>query len=138
MKQLLKSNEIAKSVVIMNELWVINELREEVANSIYMKSLVAEYLEDPNCKPSDWIDGKNLTNFEKATFIYACNKHNDDYRYCDNCGDWNFTEGYVFRGGEAHACCDECRDAVCKNVYNTTWEEEYDEDGDSYYTEWED
>jgi hypothetical protein len=138
MKQLLKSNEIVKSLVIMNELWAINELREEVANSIYMKSLVAEYLEDPNCKPSDWIDGKNLTDFEKATFIYACNKHNDDYRYCDNCGDCNFTEGYVFRGGEAHACCDECRDAVCKNVYNTTWEEEYDEDGDSYYTEWED
>jgi hypothetical protein len=138
MKQLLKSNEIAKSVVIMNELWVINELREEVANSIYMKSLVAEYLEDPNCKPSDWIDGKNLTNFEKAAFIYECNKQNDGYRYCDNCGDWNFTEGYVFRGGEAHACCDECRDAVCKNVYNTTWEEEYDDDGDSYYTEWED
>ena len=138
MKQLLKSNEIAKSVVIMNELWVINELRKEVANSIYMKRLLNEYFEDPNCRPSDWIDGKNLTDFEKATFIYECNKQNDNYRYCDNCGEWNFTEGYVFRGGEAHACCDECRDAVCKNVYNTTWEEEYDDDGDSYYTEWED
>ena len=138
MKQLLKSNEIAKSVVIMNELWVINELRKEVANSIYMKRLLNEYFEDPNCRPSDWIDDKNLTDFEKATFIYECNKQNDDYRYCDNCGEWNFTDGYVFRGGESHACCDECRDAVCKNVYNTTWEEEYDEDGDSYYTEWED
>ena len=59
----------------------------------------------------------------------------DDFRECSNCGSRNFSEEYVFRGGENYACCEVCRDSICEKVYNTTWEEEYTEDGDSYYTE---
>ena len=47
-------------------------------------------------------------------------------------------DGYVFRGGEQYACDEICRDTICKDVYQTTWEYEYDDEGDSYWTEFED
>jgi hypothetical protein len=72
--QLLKSTDIAKTTIIMNEPWIIAELKYHVANAIYMKRLIAEYFEDPNCRPSDWIAGEKLTDFEKAVFIYECNR----------------------------------------------------------------
>jgi len=62
----------------------------------------------------------------------------ENSRRCDHCNNTLQIEGYVFRGGEAYACSDKCRDHVCADKYNTTWDEEYDDDGDSYYTEWED
>ena len=41
-----------------------------------MQRLISEYITDQNCRPYDWIIGEKLTDFEKATFIYACNKLN--------------------------------------------------------------
>ena len=70
--QLSKTYQTSNTITIMNQLWVINELREAVANSIYIKRLIAEYFEDANCRAFDWIVGEKLSGFEKATFIYAC------------------------------------------------------------------
>jgi hypothetical protein len=61
---------------------------------------------------------------------------NFEFKECTNCGYPITTEGYVFRQGEHYACSELCRDLVCIEIYDTTWEEEYDEDGDSYYTCW--
>jgi hypothetical protein len=72
-KQLLKTTDIEKKINIIDCTLVINELRQEIANAIYMKRLVEEYFNEPNSNPSDWIAGEKLTDFEKDTFIYACN-----------------------------------------------------------------
>lgn len=67
--------------------------------------------------------------------LISLSKSDDDKKECDNCGRQIEKSGYVFRGGENYACCDVCRDSICEKEYNTTWDEEYTEDGDSYYTE---
>jgi hypothetical protein len=45
-------------------------------------------------------------------------------------------DGYVFRSGEEYACSDDCRDAICRDKYKTTWVEEHNEE--SYFTEFND
>ena len=70
--QLSKTYQTPNTTIIMNQLWVINDLTEAVANSSYMKHLITQYFENPNCRAFDWIVGEKLSDFEKATFIYAC------------------------------------------------------------------
>lgn len=53
-------------------------------------------------------------------------------RTCTKCGS-SMDDGYVFRSGEEYACSDDCRDAICRDRYKTTWVEEHDEE--SYFTE---
>jgi hypothetical protein len=53
-------------------------------------------------------------------------------RTCTKCGS-SMEDGYVFRSGEEYACSDDCRDAICRDNYKTTWVEECDDD--SYFTE---
>lgn len=53
-------------------------------------------------------------------------------RTCTKCGS-SMEDGYVFRSGEEYACSDDCRDAICRDKYKTTWVEECDEE--SYFTE---
>ena len=53
-------------------------------------------------------------------------------RTCTKCGS-SMEDGYVFRSGEEYACSDDCRDAICRDKYKTTWVEECDDD--SYFTE---
>ena len=53
-------------------------------------------------------------------------------RTCTKCGS-SMEDGYVFRGGEEYACSDDCRDAICRDNYKTTWVEECDDE--SYFTE---
>lgn len=53
-------------------------------------------------------------------------------RTCSKCGS-SMEDGYVFRSGEEYACSDDCRDAICRDKYKTTWVEECDDD--SYFTE---
>jgi hypothetical protein len=45
-------------------------------------------------------------------------------------------DGYVFRDGENYACSDDCRDAICRDDYQTTWIEEHGDE--SYFTEFND
>ena len=53
---------------------------------------------------------------------------------CDECGT-PMNEGYVVFGGEQYYCKDEC---LHKHYTKEEWENEmYDDDGDSYWTEWE-
>ena len=66
-------NTIANTTMIMNHEWSIVELKE-AAKSSWMQRLISEYFENQNCRAYDWIMGEKLTDFEKATFIYACNK----------------------------------------------------------------
>jgi hypothetical protein len=53
-------------------------------------------------------------------------------RSCTKCGS-SMEDGYVFRSGEEYACSDDCRDAICRDKYKTTWVEEHNEE--SYFTE---
>jgi folate-binding Fe-S cluster repair protein YgfZ len=68
-------NTITNTVMIMNSQWSIIELKE-ASKSTWMQRLISEYMVDQNCRPYDWIIGEKLTDFEKATFIYSCNKLN--------------------------------------------------------------
>lgn len=68
-------NTTTNTAMIMNSQWLIIEL-EEASKSTWMQRLISEYITDQNCRPYDWIIGEKLTDFEKATFIYACNKLN--------------------------------------------------------------
>lgn len=55
-------------------------------------------------------------------------------RKCDCCGQ-GMNEGYVIEGGESYFCSKQCLNSV---ISDEQWEEMYDDDGDSYYTAWED
>ena len=56
-------------------------------------------------------------------------------RSCTKCNA-SMNDGYVFRDGENYACSDDCRDAICKDDYDTTWVEEHGDE--SYFTEFND
>ena len=43
-------------------------------------------------------------------------------------------KGYIINGGQAYYCSDEC---LNKHYTREQWNDMYDEEGDSYYTEWE-
>ena len=58
-----------------------------------------------------------------------------EVRFCDECGKL-MVEGYCIEGGSEYYCSDEC-------LYENYSKEEYeqlseDEEGDTYYTTWED
>lgn len=56
-----------------------------------------------------------------------------EFRICDVCGD-AFDAGYYDGDGTGkYYCCDDC---LHTDYTDEEWEEQYDEDGDSYYTEW--
>ena len=55
-------------------------------------------------------------------------------RRCDHCGK-PMREGYVLWGGLEYYCTDEC---LHKHYTAEEWNEMYSDDGDSYWTEWDD
>jgi hypothetical protein len=55
-------------------------------------------------------------------------------RKCTQCGGL-MNEGYCINGGEQYFCSDEC---LHKNYTPEEWQEMYSDEGDSYWTEWED
>ena len=57
----------------------------------------------------------------------------EDTRKCSHCGK-EMKEGYVIAGGLEYYCSDEC---LHKHYTKEEWEEMYDDDGDNYWTEWE-
>ena len=65
-------------------------------------------------------------------------------RICHNCGD-GMMDGYCFASGDQYACSDECLTSLPaygdnKGRYGNwtmeMWEDNYDDDGDSYWTDW--
>ena len=52
---------------------------------------------------------------------------------CDECGS-GMNEGYCVFGGHYYYCSDEC---LHKHYTEEEWLDLYDDDGDSYWTEWE-
>lgn len=55
-------------------------------------------------------------------------------RQCDQCKQ-GMNDGFVIENGEAYYCSETC---LHKNISVSHWHELYDhEEGDSYYTEWE-
>lgn len=59
----------------------------------------------------------------------------EEIRRCSKCNA-PMIDGYCFDDGLMYACNDEHRDQICKEHYNTTWENLYDDEGPSYQTEW--
>lgn len=57
----------------------------------------------------------------------------EDIRKCSHCGK-EMKEGYVIAGGLEYYCSDEC---LHKHYTKEEWQEMYDDDGDNYWTEWE-
>ena len=55
-------------------------------------------------------------------------------RKCDECGK-GFIEGYCIDGGSEYFCNEEC---LHYNYSETQWHLMYSDDGDSYWTEWDD
>jgi folate-binding Fe-S cluster repair protein YgfZ len=66
-------NTNQSTITIINSEWSIIELKD-AAKANWMQRLISEFIADKNCRPYDWIMSEKLTDFEKATFIYACNK----------------------------------------------------------------
>jgi hypothetical protein len=56
-------------------------------------------------------------------------------RVCDECAK-GMNEGFVIDGGEQHYCSGECLHQTY--ITKEEWDEMYTEDGDNYWTEWED
>jgi len=54
-------------------------------------------------------------------------------RKCDECGEV-FNEGFCIEGGETYYCSKEC---ILNNMSKKEWKEMYD-NGNSYWTSWED
>lgn len=54
-------------------------------------------------------------------------------RKCSICGK-PMTEGYCYEGGLMYFCSDEC---LHQQFTDAEWEELYSDDGDSYWTSWE-
>lgn len=60
------------------------------------------------------------------------NKH----RVCTKCNTHLENEGYVVNGGEEYYCSDDCLHSV---YTKEQWlNDMYSDDGDNYYTEWDD
>lgn len=55
------------------------------------------------------------------------------FRRCSECGE-KMREGYVIENGLEYYCSDEC---LHKHYTEEEWNEMYSDDGDSYWTEWE-
>lgn len=56
------------------------------------------------------------------------------FRRCSECGK-KMRQGYVIENGLEYYCDDEC---LHKHYTAEEWNEMYSDDGDSYWTEWED
>lgn len=56
------------------------------------------------------------------------------FRICSHCGK-PMREGYVIENGLEYYCSDEC---LHKHYTAEEWNEMYSDDGDSYWTEWDD
>lgn len=59
-----------KTTEIMNKMWKVKDL-QIIASTQKIKSLIEDYNKDKNCLAYDWIVGINLTEIEKASFIYS-------------------------------------------------------------------
>lgn len=53
---------------------------------------------------------------------------------CSQCNS-GMNEGYCIEAGLSYYCSDEC---LHKNITPNQWKKMYSDDGDSYWTEWED
>ena len=54
-------------------------------------------------------------------------------RICSHCGK-DMNEGYVIAGGIEYYCSDTC---LHEHYTPEEWEDMYDDDGENYWTEWE-
>jgi len=61
------------------------------------------------------------------------NFENEDLHHCDACKE-QMSEGYVIDGGEQYFCSKKC---LHTKYTDEQWESMYDDDGDSYWTVWE-
>lgn len=65
--------------------------------------------------------------------LYDCLENfADTIRICTICGEI-MQEGYLLNGGEKYYCSDNC---LHTDYTDKEWEDLYDEDGDSYWTQW--
>ena len=76
--------------------------------------------------------------FKKGNIIklnenYKLERFKMSDRFCDVCGK-EMHEGFVIDGGCEYYCSEEC---LHKHYTPKEWEEMYNDDGDSYWTEWE-
>lgn len=59
-----------KTTEIMNKIWKVKDL-QIIASTQKIKSLIEDYNKYKNCRAYDWIVGINITEIEKASFIYS-------------------------------------------------------------------
>lgn len=55
---------------ILNKTWKVKDL-QLIATTKVVKDLVSEYRKDPNCRPYDFVVCENISELERASFIYA-------------------------------------------------------------------
>lgn len=61
----------SETVLIRNKRWPITDLCANYSNEVH--AFVNAYMEDKNCWPDTFINNENLSEIEKAAFIYHCN-----------------------------------------------------------------
>lgn len=79
-------------------------------------------------------ENKEYIPIKSVNEVYDYLDELDEYeiRICSCCGDF-MTEGYVLDNGRDYYCSDECLEQSEMSLEE--WEESYDDEGDSYYTE---
>jgi hypothetical protein len=55
---------------ILNKNWNVDDLLM-ISKTKVVKGLIYDYLDNPNCRPYDWIAGQDISDLEKASFIYT-------------------------------------------------------------------
>lgn len=64
-----------QKITIRNKEYLISELQENATRKVI--GLLLEYIKDPNCSADLWIKDSELNQMEQASFIFACNNHNE-------------------------------------------------------------
>lgn len=62
-----------QNILIMNKYWSVSELMQIADTDVNIISNVEDYEKDPNCRAWDWIISEDLTEIQKAAFIYQIN-----------------------------------------------------------------
>ena len=85
-----------------------------------VKSLILDVILEVKQKE---VKQKNLKHIKELKFARKCSQ-------CDKV----FNEGYCINGGEKYYCSDEC---LHKNISKEEWDKHYTDEGNSYWTVWE-